>query len=341
MVAQLDSLYIRTSLSKTITRLLSYVCFEGRPLTTKGQWINALVMPFLALQKRLPQMKRVYKPIFIVGTGRSGTTVLGTIMSMHRQVGFLNEPKALWHTIHPAEDLVGSYSRGPAKYRLDDTDATPRVRKAANKLYGAYLALTSSRRVVDKYPELVFRVPFVKALFPDAKFIFLVRNGWDTCQSIEGWSQRLGVEVAAETHDWWGADNRKWNLLWDQVIQGDESIHGSSLNRQTLENPLDMAALEWIVSMREGLDIMKRFPSDSYMLHYEDLVANPKRSLAKLSAFCELPPDKRFLDYAEQKLKPAPRKRDVEIHPAIRPYFEETMIALGYDSRPAACAVRR
>ncbi|MGB3769116.1 MAG: sulfotransferase [Phormidesmis sp.] len=340
MVAQLDSLYIRTSLSKTLTRLLSYACFEGRPLTTKGQWINSLVFPFLALQKRLPQMKRVYKPIFIVGTGRTGTTVLGTILSMHRHVGFLNEPKAIWHAIYPSEDLVGSYSRGSAKYRLDATDASLKVRRAARRIFGAYLALSSSRRVVDKYPELVFRVPFVKALFPDAKFIFLVRNGWDTCQSIKGWSQRLGVEVQSETHDWWGADNRKWNLLWDQVISEDQSIRGSSLDRRNLENPIDMAALEWIVSMREGLSMMKQLPHDTYMMHYEDLVANPKKSLAKLAVFCELPPDKRFLDYATQRLKTAPPKRDVDIHPAILPYFEETMVALGYDSRRATCAIR-
>lgn len=341
MVAQLDSLYIRTSLSKTWTRLLSYVCFEGRPLTTKGQWINSLVLPFLALQKRLPQMKRVYKPIFIVGTGRSGTTVLGTILSMHRDVGFLNEPKALWHAIYPAEDLVGSYSRGVAKYRLDGTDASSDVRRAAHKIFGAYLALSSSRRVVDKYPELVFRVPFVRALFPDAKFIFLVRNGWDTCQSIKGWSKRLGVEVQTEKHDWWGADNRKWNLLWEQVISENQSIRGPSLNRHSLENPLDMAALEWIVSMREGLAMMKQLPHDSYMIHYEDLVANPRRSLAKLAAFCELPPDERFLKYATQRLQTAPPKRDVDLHPAILPYFEETMIALGYDSRRATCAIRK
>ncbi|PZO14859.1 MAG: sulfotransferase [Leptolyngbya foveolarum] len=340
MVAQLDSLYIRTSLSKTLTRLLSYVCFEGRPLTTKGQWINSLVFPFLALQKRLPQMKQVYKPIFIVGTGRSGTTVLGTILSMHRHVGFLNEPKALWHAIYPSEDLVGSYSRGVAKYRLDGTDASPKVRRAAHRLFGAYLALSSSRRVVDKYPELVFRVPFVRALFPDAKFIFLVRNGWDTCQSIDGWSQRMGVEVEAETHDWWGVDNRKWNLLWDQVIHRNKAIRGPSLEQHSLENPLDMAALEWIVSMREGLAMMEQLPNDTYMMHYEDLVASPRKSLAKLAAFCELPPDERFLDYATQRLKPAPPKHDIEIHPAIRPYFEETMVALGYDSTRAACAIR-
>ncbi|MEO0704359.1 MAG: sulfotransferase [Cyanobacteria bacterium J06649_5] len=281
MVAQLDSLYIRTSPYKAAVRLLSYVFFEGRPLTTKGQWINPLVLTLFKIQKKLPQLKRVKKPIFIIGTGRSGTTILGKLLSMHRDVGFLNEPKALWHAIYPAEDLVGSYCRGTAHYRLGDDEASEGVKTVAHKLFGAYLAISTSRRVVDKYPELVFRIPFVQSLFPDAKFIFLVRNGWDTCQSIEGWSERLGVEVNAEQHDWWGADNRKWNLLWEQVISNDDALQGAIPEKGKLENPLDMAALEWIVSMREGLALMRQFPENIQMIRYEDLVASPETSLSK------------------------------------------------------------
>jgi hypothetical protein len=41
-------------------------------------------------------------------------------------------------------------------------------------MYGAYLALTGTTRVIDKYPELVFRVDFVRALFPEAKFLLIV-----------------------------------------------------------------------------------------------------------------------------------------------------------------------
>lgn len=330
MVAQLDSLYIRTSLYKTAVRLLSYVAFEGRPLTTKGQWINPFVLSLFSIQKRLPQLKRVHQPIFIIGTGRSGTTILGTLLSMHREVGFLNEPKALWYTLYPHEDLVGSYCRGEAQYRLSAEDTSEAVRKTAHKLFGAYLALSASHRVVNKYPEQVFRVPFVRSLFPDAKFIFLVRDGWDTCQSIENWSQRLGVQQADEQHDWWGANNRKWNLLWDQVISCDTALREAMPARVELENPLDMAALEWIVSMQEGLHWMRQFPDDIQMIRYEELVSWPEKSLSQLLDFCELPPDQRFLNYASQKLKPASPKQKGTVHPSIRPYFEKTMTALGY-----------
>jgi hypothetical protein len=107
------------------------------------------------------------------------------------------------------------YARGGAlSFRSSDTDG----RKWIQRIYGAYLAATFSGRVVDKYPEMIFRAPFVNALFPDAKFLFLMRNGFDTCHSIENWSSRLGDQVNGEVHDWWGVNRRKWKLLVAQAV---------------------------------------------------------------------------------------------------------------------------
>jgi hypothetical protein len=75
MIAQLDPNYIRMRPTKAVTRLISYALFEGRPLTTKGRWINPLVFSLFALEKRLPLLNKVKRPMFIVGTGRSGTTI--------------------------------------------------------------------------------------------------------------------------------------------------------------------------------------------------------------------------------------------------------------------------
>ena len=150
MIAQLDRAYIRTRPLKVWSRLVSYALFEGRPLTTRGRWINSLVFAHMAVWKRLPPLKRVEKPIFILSTGRSGTTILGLVMSMHREIGFLNEPKALWHSVFPFEDFIGNYSRGQAYVRLTETMASAEVRSAAHRLLGAYLRVAGARRVLDK-----------------------------------------------------------------------------------------------------------------------------------------------------------------------------------------------
>ncbi|MFO0793944.1 MAG: sulfotransferase [Candidatus Brocadiaceae bacterium] len=330
MIAQLDSLYMRACPLKVINRLISYAFFEGRPITTKGRWINPLVFFLFCVEKKLPQLKRVEKPIFILGTGRSGTTILGLLLSMHRDVGFLNEPKALWHCVYKYEDLIGNYSQGIAYYRLDANDVNNEIKRVAHRLYGSYLTVTCSKRVVDKYPEMVFRVPFVSAIFPDAKFLFLVRNGWDTIQSIGEWTKTHGIKKNEEVHDWWGQNKRKWYLLVDQVVAHDSIFSKIQHDVRGFTRQTDMAAVEWIVTMREGLLLLKQHPETTKLVRYEELVKNPRDILTSLIDFCELPPDGTFFEYALKTLRPAPSRQPVNLHPLIQPLFEETMETLGY-----------
>jgi len=331
MVAQVDSLYMKSRPWKLWSRILAYVLFEGRPLTTRGQWINPLLFANFAIAKRLPQMKRVEKPVFIVGTGRSGTTILGILLSMHRNVGFLNEPKALWHAVYPHEDLIGSYSRGKASYRLGESDADQHVIRSARRLYGAYLAISFSSRVVDKYPEMIFRIPFIKKIFPDSKFLFLARNGWDTCCSIEAWSGRLGKQKNGETHDWWGANNRKWNFLVDQVVPGHKDLAPYKDEMREWTNHVDMAAVEWIVTMREGMDLEQECPDDVLRVHYEKLCDDPVGALSEIVNFCNLDCDPVFLEYAEKILHRVSPRPALELAGCLQQPFLQTMHQLGYE----------
>ncbi len=330
MVAQVDLTYVKMRPTKLVSRLVSYALFEGRPLTTRGRWINPMLFAHFSLEKRLLQMKRVEKPVFILGTGRSGTTILGVILSMHRDVGFLNEPKALWHAIYPNEDVIGSYSRDEAQYWLNASDADVATKRNAHRLFGAYLASVFSRRVVDKYPELIFRVPFVKAIFPDAKFIFLVRNGWDTCSSINEWSSRLGVQQNDDQHDWWGLNRRKWNLLVEQVVPMHEDLseHAACMHKWT--NQVDMAAVEWIVSMREGLKLESKYPDDMLRVSYEALCYHPRQIAKQITEFAELDDDDVFMRYVEAVLRSTKSKSPFPINVAIEKPFIETMRLLEY-----------
>ena len=333
MIAQINPNYIKTRPMKALTRFMSYAFFEGRPVTTKGRWINPIVLSIL---KTISATKNSYqlieKPIFILGTGRSGTTILGIVLSMHREAGYLNEPKAIWHLIHPHEDIIGNYSRSDGKYRLDAEDATDDMRQRAAQMFGAYLTATRSKRIVDKYPELIFRVDFVRALFPDARFIFLARNGWDTCHSIANWSQRLGVEIKGEKHDWWGVNDRKWQLLVEQLVKTDPLLSEVADEIKCFEKHLDRAAVEWIVTMQEGLRLLQASPNCVHLIRFEDLTTKPDETLAELCSFCELPADNTFRDYARQTLHPVPARKSFDLHPKIAPIFHEIMEKLRYNS---------
>jgi len=331
MIGQIDKAYIKTRPYKLYSRLVSYFCFEGRPLTTKGQWINPIVFSFLGICKKIPPLKKIKQPVFIIGTGRSGTTILGIVLSMHKQVGFLNEPKALWHSIYPNEDIIGSYSMGKAFYELGESNANEKQRKNIHRILGVYLFLSGSERIVDKYPELIFRVPYVLSFFPDAKFLFLVRNGYDTCSSIKTWSERLGQNVKEENHDWWGRNNRKWVLFKEQILKQDTYYKKIIPILDDITDHTDMAALEWIATMRKGMEVTEKYPGRVKKIYYETLVSEPQRELTGLLSFCELTYDQKYMDYGINALSLQKSIKELALHPLIQPLFNDTMKLLGYE----------
>ena len=330
MVAQIDREYWSLRPTKALCRVVGYSLYEGRPITTRGRWINPVVSKFLSLQRNLLRIQSVQAPIFIVGNGRSGTTILGTILSMHPDVGFLNEPKAIWHKICEYEDIVGNYARGEARYRLDENDASKRSYETAQRLFGAYLFITRSKRLVDKYPELVFRMPFVKAIFPDAKFVLLTRNAYDTVTSIANWASRYTVRVKGEIHGWWGVDNRKWRLMVDQVVDPDPELAEVAGLARMLNRPEDMAAVEWVVTIREGLKREHSFGDSILRVKYENLIQDPETALRRILEFCDLPADHKVLQYGLSKLHRPSRWPGCTIHSALLPYIMDAMASVGY-----------
>ena len=330
MVAQIDSIYRSYGFRPVARRLSSYGLFEGRPATTKGQWFNPVVFGWLKSLAALPGDPKVNRPIFITGLGRSGTTILGVLLSLHREVGFLNEPKAMWHVIDPRQDVNGNYGGQGARYRLGADDVTEALRRRAHRIFGRYLGCMGARRVVDKYPELIFRVDYVRALFPDARFIFIYRNGVDACQSIVKWSQRLGVERNGELEDWWGRNDSKWKNFWRELIlPAPEYAAVAALGEDGVDHA-NRAALEWVVTMREGIAQSARFPDEVVKIRYEDLLADSTQELERLLSACELPPDAGVFSYAQKCLYENPSKPLPALLPPIADLFAQTMQLLGY-----------
>lgn len=330
MIAQINPLYIKTRPFKALKRFVSYLFFEGRPLTTKGRWLNPILFFLYSLIRKIPQFKKIKHPIYIIGTGRSGTTVLGIVLSMHKHVGFLNEPKALWHSIYPHEDVIGSYSRGDAHYRLGKDLVTRDVQKAANRLYAAFLTATFSKTVVDKYPELIFRTPFVKGIFPDSKFIFLVRNAWDTCSSIERWSERKRKKRKSDVEDWWGVNDRKWYFLVDQLVTADEDLKAFAPTIRNFTQHTDRALVEWILTMKQGIRLLEEMPGSILMVKFEELTHRPEKALRDISKFCDLPEDHKFIAYGISVLSPVPQHEPFDMHPCLKTAMKNTMEKLGY-----------
>lgn len=107
------------------------------------------------------------RPIIILGSVRSGTTLLGNILKEHPEVAYWEEPKHIWRHRH-------AYRRHDV---LTAADATPAVRRYITTQFARFLEASGKQRLVEKTPSNCVRVPFVRAIFPDAQFIHLIRDG--------------------------------------------------------------------------------------------------------------------------------------------------------------------
>ncbi len=331
MVAQLDGPYLRQHPLRAARRVVSWCLFEGRPATTRGAaLVNPLVFSLAWLAKRLPATRAVRSPIFIVGTGRSGTTSLGVALSLHRSVGFLNEPKALWHAACPGQDVIGSYDRAPGRLRLSESDASEEVLRSIRRLYGAYLALTGTQRVLDKYPEMIFRTAFLRRLFPDARILLTLRDGWSTSRSIAAWSDRHARNGSRGSEDWWGVDGRKWQALIAEAASRDPELAPHQDELGAVRDPLQRAAIEWTLTQRVALGLLERSPEWLLSVRCEELARDPRSMLERVLRFCELEPEEAVLRRAERTPVPARTAEPFELLPCLRPAFERARRELGY-----------
>ncbi len=277
-------------------------------------------------------MRPVKQPIFLLGTGRSGTTLTGMLLSMHKDVAYLNEPKAIWHSVYPYEDIVGNYSDAKAFYRLNKAQVQQAQVTNLHKIYGFYLTILRKQRLLDKYPELIFRVDFVKQIFPDAKFLVMVRNGWDTASSIEAWSHQKGRTVKGDVENWWGKNDRKWSLLLDEIVLQDTimSKYYDHLKLMTCEK--NKGLIEWILAMKEAISVQERYPTDVQLIHYEDLVENPQSILREVFEFHQLRYDNSVIKYADRVVRKSNKVSRFDIDKEIFPHFDHIMSKLGYSS---------
>lgn len=340
MPAQIDREMLRHRPGKILGRLVSWALIEGRPLTTGGRWINPLVFGLYRAAQLTPLRRGSEQPIYIIGTGRSGTTVLGSLFAMHKGAVFLNEPKAIWHYIHGEEDIIGSYSEGDVRIRLGAGEATPQMARRIAKIYSWAMRAAGARRVVDKYPELVFRMPFVFELFPRAKCVAILRDGVDTCSSVTEWSRRKGLVKGEEMHDWWGRDGRKWSLLVEQIVPEHEDLYPFQDVLRNAQDHRDRSALEWIVSMRGAIAASKRYSDAVLAIKYEDLCSDTESTLDRVLAHTDLPNDTKFKSYAASVISAAAPYGKLELMPELVAPFCDMLISMGYNDSVSRVSAR-
>ena len=121
---------------------------------------------------------------FILGSPRSGTTVLGEILDLHTDIAQWYEPYFIWdrHFRNAPDDVRGR------------NDATPKVREYLTRKFRSYQQRRKTALVIDKSPRNSLKIPFILDIFPNAKFIHILRDGRDATLSIHReWKRRRSI----------------------------------------------------------------------------------------------------------------------------------------------------
>ncbi len=290
--------------------------------------------------------------VFIVGCARSGTTLLQRVVDAHPQIAITPEMHWITHYFRDKKKWLAPIGRVHADQVADMIANTKRFSQFEftpeefagllpggqpipyvdflSGIFALYRRHRDKPLVGNKTPAYVRRIPILHGLWPDAKFVHIIRDGRDVCLSVLNWYH---ADRTAGRYSTWA------------------------------EDPVSTTALWWERKVRLGRQGGKSLrPELYYEISYERLVHQPAEECAKLCAFLGVPYEEKMLRFYEGRTKTKPgldaKKAWLPITPGLRNWrtqlpaadqerFEavvgDLLDELGYERafpRPTAAAVQ-
>jgi hypothetical protein len=161
------------------------------------------------------------RPIFIVGIGRSGTTLLRLMLHHHPRIaipyeshfiikypeklatyGDLAERANMARLVDDLlrEPMVAMWDHTFDRERLLASIAEPTLAAALDALYGQYATAHGKERWGDK-SDYLERLDVINAIFPCAQFIHIIRDGRDVARSVL--KLPWGPDDIIRAAEWW------------------------------------------------------------------------------------------------------------------------------------------
>lgn len=251
------------------------------------------------------------RPIFVVGSGRSGTTLLFSLLTKHPDLAWFSN----WVNFHPDRPWLMALSRlwdiplvGPRiagrfsgllhsdesigvythcgmdhlhhqkRSPLVEDDVTPEAAANLRKMFATCQAYRGKRRFVNKNTNNCARVRYLNAVFPGAIFIHIIRDGRAVANSL------LNVK-------WWP----NLPLWWAGFTPNDWKREGKS--------PYELTALHWKTMVSSVLEAVPYLQPEQYIeVRYENLGRDPTGEMRRIIEFCGL----RWTPQYEQAIKSTP-----------------------------------
>jgi hypothetical protein len=262
----------------------------ARPTTPPAQTVEATAMSSVpaapaAGAVRATPAARLARPIIIVGAPRSGSTLLfetlAACLPVYTVRGESHRQIEQFAALRPQ-------ARGYASNRLERADASAAVADALRQAFLDSMCDRAGRspadtdgglRLLEKTPKNALRVPFLDAVFPDACFVYLLRDPRENVASLmDGWQSGRFVTYP-DLPGWQGPP---WSFL---LIEGWRALIGSPV--------ASIAAAQWQQAHGTLLDDLSVVPAERvHALDYGAFLQDPQGHVDAIARFAGLVPDR-------------------------------------------------
>jgi len=191
-------------------------------------------------------------------------------------------------------------------------------------------------RIIDKTPPNCFRVEYLAKLYPDAKFIYITRDGLDNTSSLmNAWrsKQKFQFRYRKYLEEYLNIQGYQSDVWKFAMPPGWEAYCDKAL--------VEVCAFQWLKTHEYALNSLSKLaPERVIRFKFEDLMAEPHSSIEKLCSFLdieftwnmqkivnEMPLVNTFTPANERKS----RKNQPDLE-TIRDYIEPMQRLLGYTS---------
>lgn len=236
-----------------------------------------------------------YQPLILIGAARSGTKMLRDLIAGHPRVARV------------PYDINFIWRLGNEELPHDEIPArggTRAVRGRIRRFVRGSLT-PGATCVVEKTVSNCLRVPFVASVFPEARYIHLIRDGRDVVESVyRQWSAPPDWSYILRKGRWFplreasgyalgyalklarrvGSDSAPVEA-WGQRYEGiDEDLRARDL--------IEVCAIQWARSVEKAsADLATIPPGRVLTVRYEEFVQAPLPHLHEISRFIGVDPD--------------------------------------------------
>lgn len=278
-------------------------------------------------------------PIILVGTHRSGTTWLGEVLSQHPRLAYWVEPRHVWtwHNSYTPDDV------------LTEKAATDKVCRHVRKTFAEFVRREGKDRLAEKTPSNCLRLRFIRAIYPDARILLVIRDGRSVLRSTDEilargvpWVRILTRARQTPLTEWPAYGRQAFDAIWRKLT-------GTKLNywgprppgwHEWLEHDSTdlVMAKQWAGTIGRAVEDADHLQSQGvgvFRFRYEDLMQRPRELMTQICDYAELTNPEPVIEFTERTADPSRTDKwraqlDDEVLELVRPHMQPMLERLGY-----------